>query len=65
MIDASIPLLIGNDVMVGLGISLINDVHKQESYIQIGIINKNLRKKETDIGESTLRVLKRSSKMIY
>ena len=45
VIDASIPLLIVNDVMVGLGISLINDVHKQESYIQIGIINKHLRKK--------------------
>ena len=45
VIDASIPLLIGNDVMVGLGISLINDIHKHESYIQIGIINKTLRKK--------------------
>ena len=45
VIDANISLLIGNDVMVGLGISLINDVHKDESYIQICIINKNLRKK--------------------
>ena len=36
VIQADIPLLLGNDIMKERGISLINDPVKKQSYIRIG-----------------------------